>query len=176
MAVASNGDVYVGDGYGSSFITQYTKDAKFIRTFGGKGKEAGQLDCPHGLIVDRRGSTPTLVVADRGNKRLQIFSLDGQHQAFVEGVTAPCHFYEHKGLMVVPDLFARVTLLDQQNRIVGHLGEAGIDSWKPIRAGAREGFPVGKFVYPHGACFDHHGNIFVAEWVEIGRVTKLLRK
>jgi hypothetical protein len=28
-------------------------------------------------------------------------------------------------------------------------------------------------VNPHGACFDHAGNIFVAEWVEIGRVTKL---
>ena len=31
----------------------------------------------------------------------------------------------------------------------------------------------GKFVAPHGACFDHEGNIFVVEWVEVGRVTKL---
>ena len=31
----------------------------------------------------------------------------------------------------------------------------------------------GQFVNPHGANFDHEGNIFVAEWVEIGRVTKL---
>jgi len=31
----------------------------------------------------------------------------------------------------------------------------------------------GKFVCPHGACFDHAGNIFVVEWVEVGRVTKL---
>src|SRR5664280_2848282 len=33
-------------------------------------------------------------------------------------------------------------------------------------------FTAGKFVAPHGACFDHKGNIFVVEWVEVGRVTK----
>jgi len=33
----------------------------------------------------------------------------------------------------------------------------------------------GKFVHPHDACFDRDGNIFVAEWVSTGRVTKLAR-
>jgi len=33
----------------------------------------------------------------------------------------------------------------------------------------------GKFIHPHDACFDHDGNIFVAEFVEPGRVTKLKR-
>ena len=37
----------------------------------------------------------------------------------------------------------------------------------------RSAFEPGKFITPHGAWFDHAGNIFVAEWVEIGRVTKL---
>jgi hypothetical protein len=32
---------------------------------------------------------------------------------------------------------------------------------------------LGQFVTPLGAGFDHEGNIFVVEWVEIGRVTKL---
>jgi hypothetical protein len=40
---------------------------------------------------------------------------------------------------------------------------------------SRDHFTPGKFVAPHGACFDHNGNIFVVEWVEIGRVTKLRR-
>jgi hypothetical protein len=31
----------------------------------------------------------------------------------------------------------------------------------------------GKFVHPHDACFDADGNIYVAEWVQRGRVTKL---
>lgn len=33
----------------------------------------------------------------------------------------------------------------------------------------------GRFVHPHDACFDADGNIFVAEWVATGRVTKLQR-
>ena len=31
----------------------------------------------------------------------------------------------------------------------------------------------GEFIHPHDACFDAAGNIFVAEWVQRGRVTKL---
>lgn len=173
IAIAPNGDFYVADGYGSSFINQYDRNAKYIRTFGGKGKEAGQLDCPHGLTVDSRGATPILMVADRSNRRLQTFSLDGQHLGFVENFPAPCHFQERQGVMVVPDLFARVTLIDRDNEVIEQLGEAGIDSWKAIRTGPRDKFPVGKFVCPHSATFDHAGNIFVVEWVEVGRVSKL---
>ncbi|HEY8550073.1 MAG TPA: hypothetical protein VIL35_08980 [Vicinamibacterales bacterium] len=175
VAIAPNGDVYVADGYGSSYINQYTSAGKYIRTFGGRGSGPGQLDCPHGLIVDRRGPEPVLLVADRTNRRLQVFSLEGKPQGIFEGTTAPCHFSVRNGVMVVPDLFARVTLIDRRNQIIGHLGEAGIDSWKAIRSGPRDRFPAGKFVCPHGACFDHEGNIFVVEWVEVGRVTKLRR-
>jgi hypothetical protein len=175
VAVAPNGDVYVADGYGSSYINQYDRNGRFIRTFGGKGKEAGQLDCPHGLIVDERGAHPVLLVADRTNKRLQTFTLDGRHVGFHAGTNAPCHFHAHGGVMVVPDLFARVTLIDRTNTPIVHLGDNGTDSWKDLRKGPREGFPAGKFVCPHGASFDREGNIFVAEWVEVGRVTKLRR-
>ena len=114
-----------------------------------------------------------LLVADRSNRRLQRFSLDGAHLGFDEGFPHPCHFSEHKGVMVVPDLFAKVTLVDRRNAVVAELGDNGPDSWKALRTGPREGFPVGKFVCPHGATFDRAGNIFVVEWVEIGRVTKL---
>ncbi len=173
VAIAPNGDVYVADGYGSSYITQYDQHGAFIRTFGGKGTGPGQLDCPHGLIVDERGSAPVLLVADRGNRRLQAFSLDGTHRAFYTGTNAPCHFHRHEHVMVVPDLFARVTLVDQTNTPIVQLGDNGIDSWKDLRTGPRDKFPNGKFVCPHSATFDRDGNIFVVEWVEVGRVTKL---
>jgi hypothetical protein len=173
VAVAPNGDLFVADGYGASFITQYTADGTFTRTFGGKGTAAGQLDCPHGLTVDRRQDPPVLLVADRSNERLQTFSLDGRTLDTFDGFAHPCHFDARGTLMVVPDLFAKVTLVNERNHVVAQLGDGGAESWKGIRGGPRSGFPAGRFVCPHSACFDHAGNIFVVEWVEVGRVTKL---
>lgn len=172
LAVAPNGDIFVGDGYGSSYINQYNSRGEFLRTFGGKGNAPGQLSTPHGIMLDSRGKTPSLVVADRSNNRLQNFSLDGTHLGFVSGVNMPCHFDEHRGVLLVPDLAARVTLLDRDNKVIVHLGQGG-DDWKDLRKLPRESFIPGKFICPHGACFDHEGNIFVVEWVEVGRVTKL---
>jgi len=175
LAMAPNGDFYVGDGYGSSYILQYNKDGKYIRTFGGLGKEDGQLNCPHGLIVDRRGPEPILMVADRGNHRIQTFTMDGKHIGYISGTNLPCHFNIYKnGVTVIPDLGARVTLMSQSNEVIENLGDdSAADNWKKVRTMSRDAFKPGKFVCPHGACFDHAGNIFVVEWVEIGRVTKL---
>jgi hypothetical protein len=175
LAVTPNGAIYVGDGYGSSYINQYDRNGKYIRTFGGKGVEAGKLNCPHGLIVDSRHvGDPILTVADRGNNRIQRFTLEGEHIDFVAGTNMPCHFgFSMNGDMVVPDLGARVTLMDRDNNVIGHLGDDSASEWQKTRTLGRDQFKPGKFIAPHGACFDHAGNIFVVEWVEVGRVTKL---
>lgn len=174
LAIAPNGDLYVGDGYGSSYINQYNSKGEYIRTFGGLGSEPGQLSCPHGIICDVRGESPLLIIADRTNHRLQRFTLDGKHVDFVNGVNLPCHFNVFRnGDMVVPDLAARVTVMDGNNRVIVHLGEDASNTWSELRKQPRDKFISGKFVCPHGACFDHAGNIFVVEWVEVGRVTKL---
>ena len=174
VAIAPNGDLYVGDGYGSYYVNQYNNKAEYIRTFGGNGSEAGQLKEPHGIWVDTRGTTPVLVVADRRNNRLQRFTLDGAHIDFVQGFRLPCHFDEQKGTVVIPDLHGRVTLIDKQNQVIEHLGDSNAPNRnKPRRTPPRTAFIPGHFICPHGACFDHEGNIFVVEWVEVGRVTKL---
>jgi hypothetical protein len=177
VAIAPNGDIYVGDGYGSSYINQYNQKAQFIRTFGGLGKEASQLDCPHGLWVDTRVEPPALVVADRSNARLQRFTLDGKHIDFILGTTKmPCHFDERNGDVVIPDLRSKVVILDKTNKVAAILGNGDYstqEDWYKARQQARDTFIPGRFLCPHGACFDHQGNIFVVEWVEVGRVTKL---
>lgn len=175
LAIAPNGNIYVADGYGSSFINQYDAKGNFIRTFGGKGKGPGQLDQPHGIALDTRGSEPVLLVADRANRRFQYFSLDGKHLRFsAEGdVKLPCHFDERKGMLLVPDLEARVTLMDRQDKVLAQLGEDTANPWGQMRKKARAEFVPGKFICPHSACFDQDGNIYVVEWVEVGRVTKL---
>ena len=76
---------------------------------------------------------------------------------FVNGVNLPCHFSIFKnGDIAVPDLGARV-------------GDVSSSNWRETRKEAREKFTTGKFVCPHGACFDHAGNIDAVEWVEVGR-------
>ena len=162
LAVAPNGDVYVGDGYGSYFINQYNAKGEYLRSFGGRGSDPGLLLEPHGIWMDTRAESPVLVVADRGN-------ID-----FVSGFRRPCHFDEQQGTMVVPDLHGRVTLVDARNQVLAHLGDSNAPTVaNPLRSGPRENFIPGQFICPHGACFDRDGNIFVAEWVEVGRVTKL---
>ena len=124
LAIAPNGDLYVGDGYGSSYINQYNSKGEYLRTFGGKGKEPGRLDCPHGIAVDLRGAEPVLTVADRANNRIQRFTLDGRTSISSPAPTCPAiSTYFKNGDVVVPDLGARVTLMDRNNQVITHLGD-----------------------------------------------------
>jgi hypothetical protein len=128
---------------------------------------------PHGNMVDLRDpANPILLIADRGNNRIVRYKLDDTPIDVVAGTKSPCHFHTYKDTIVVPDLQARVTLLDKSNNIILHLGEPTVAN-PPRTTENRADFIAGQFVQPHGAIFDRTGNIFVAEWVEIGRVTKL---
>jgi hypothetical protein len=180
VAFKPDGGFYVGDGYGSNYIHEYDKDAKYVRTFGGTGVDYGKLVTPHGLwLDDRNKAKPELIVADRANARLQYFSLDGKHLRFIHDVLFPAHFDIRGDLLLCPDLHARVTLFDKDNSPVAHLGDDL--AWRKkvlagfkVRADEKQWQP-GKFIHPHDACFDKDGNIFVVEWVQTGRVT-LLKK
>jgi hypothetical protein len=171
MASEYAGHFFVADGYGKSWIHHYSPQGVYLGTFGGPGKERGQVSCPHGIAIDSRGPEPLIVVADRSNRRLQYFTLQGRHKNFVtEGLRSPCHFDQRNGVLLVPDLEARVTLLNAKNEPIAQLGDGENYS---LRDKPREQFVAGKFIAPHSACFDATGNIFVVEWVEVGRVTKL---
>jgi hypothetical protein len=180
VAFAPDGGFYVGDGYGSHYIHQYDKKAKWVRTWGGEGTAPGKMRTPHGIwLDDRKGRTPSLVVADRANARLQYFTLEGKHIGFVNEVLFPAHFDIRGGVLLVPDLHARVSLFDKSNKPIVHLGDGpDFAAWLKevknfkIRMDAKLWQP-GKFVHPHDACFDKDGNILVVEWVHAGRVTLL---
>ena len=173
VAFAPNGDIFIGDGYGSSYIHRHSIDGEYISTIATPGSDRGQVSCPHGLWVDARGGEAKLAVADRSNARIQYFTLEGEHLGFItEGMRKPCHFKTRGDLMLVPDLDSVVTLLDKNNNVVAHLGDGHPSG---LRGAPREKFIPGKFVHPHDAIFLHTGDILVAEWVPIGRIT-LLRK
>ncbi|MEX0727752.1 MAG: twin-arginine translocation signal domain-containing protein [Planctomycetaceae bacterium] len=179
IAFAPDGGFYVADGYGSNYIHQYDKDNNYVRTWGGTGDAAGQMKTPHSIwLDDRPGREPSLIVADRANARMQYFSLTGEHLYFVDTVSFPADIDIQGGIMMVPDLHARITLFDKDNNVITHLGydpewtkQVLADNLK-LRQNP-DLYQAGKFVHPHDAAFDKEGNIYVAEWVPKGRVTFL---
>ena len=191
LAIAPNGDFYVADGYGKFYIHQYDSKTRYIRSFGGSRRlmdqdksvetGAGTTIWPHAIGIDVRGKDPLLMVGERGaNSRIQYFTLDAKPLHTVKtGVRWPSTFDFRNGVMLMPDLKAVVTLFDAENKLLVHLGdgrEPDGRTYEGIRDRVdREGFVAGRFVAPHGACFDAAGNILVGEWVELGRVTKMRR-
>jgi len=78
VIVAANGDIFVADGHGGNTnarIVKFSKDGKFIKTWGKKGTAPGDFDTPHALAFDSEGR---LFVGDRANNRIQIFDQDGK--------------------------------------------------------------------------------------------------
>lgn len=78
VAIAPNGDIFVADGHGGNSnarIMKFSKEGRFLMTWGRKGSAPGEFDVPHGLAFDSRGR---LFVADRGNNRIQIFDQKGK--------------------------------------------------------------------------------------------------
>ncbi len=77
IAIAPNGDIFVADGHGgesNARIVKFSKDGKFIKTWGRKGTGPEEFDIPHALAFDSKGR---LFVGDRNNNRIQIFDQDG---------------------------------------------------------------------------------------------------
>jgi hypothetical protein len=181
IAFHPDGGFYVADGYGSSYILAYDRNGNFTQVIGVPGSLDGQLFESHGLWVDTRHSPAKLVVADRGNSRLQIFSLDGRHELTVKLpgiIRMPCNFHVRGDLMVCPDLESAVHLLDIDYNVITSLGEGRndgqVERW-PLRLESREKFIEGEFITPHDAMILANGDLLVTEWVPIGRVT-LLKK
>jgi streptogramin lyase len=78
VVVAPNGDVFVADGHGADSnarIVKFSKDGRFIKTWGKRGSALGEFDNPHGLAMDSQGR---LFVADLRNFRIQIFDQEGR--------------------------------------------------------------------------------------------------
>ncbi len=179
FAFLPDGDFLLADGYGSYFIHRYDREGQWKSCFGGPGPGEGTFDTPHGIWVDdRTPAEPQIVVADRAHHTLQWLTLDGKHQRTLTGFGLPANLDRREQLLLVPELYGRVSILDGENRIVARLGDDSSrirnDERFAIRSDPSRWEP-GRFVHPHDACFDNQGNIYVAEWVATGRVSKLLR-
>jgi streptogramin lyase len=75
MAWDSSGNTYISDGYINSRIAKVDKSGNWLKSWGEPGDQPGQFNTPHSIAVDAEGR---VYVADRGNRRIQVFDSDGK--------------------------------------------------------------------------------------------------
>ena len=77
MAWDAAGNTYISDGYINSRIGKVDKEGNWIKSWGEPGSQPGQLNTPHSIAVDAEGK---VYVADRGNRRIQVFDGEGKER------------------------------------------------------------------------------------------------
>lgn len=179
VILAPNGDILISEGHSGQSekppagtvgrISIFSKDGKFIRSFGKLGSGPGEFRTPHAMVFDVRGR---LIVADRGNVRLQIF--DPSYK-FLE---------EWKQFSRVSGMFIKNDILyvnDSESNKTNHPG------WKKgVRIGSAKDGKVMFFIPPHmtetpegasgeGIAVDAAGDIYGAE-VTVRGLTKYIRR
>jgi sugar lactone lactonase YvrE len=140
VAVASNGDIYVADGYGNSRVVHFNKDGKFIRIIGGtKGSGPGQLQLPHGVVIDSGGR---ILVGDSDNRRIAVFDKDGK---FVENWPFP----SRGGMVITADDTVYVSDVNAGSISILKNGKL-LDT-------------IGGLGRPHGIGLDKDGTLYAAD-------------
>ncbi|MBS1667755.1 MAG: 6-bladed beta-propeller [Bacteroidetes bacterium] len=172
-AIAANGDIYVADGYGKDFVTQYDYKGRYIRHFGGRGDKDENLLNAHGICIDHRQmGDPTLVVTSRQQNAFKRYTMDGVYlstiplpgawvcRPVINGdylysavLQSNAHQNEQSGF---------VTILDKDFKVVSNL--AGSD---PTYSGDKPEEmhqTIKAFQYPHDVCIDDDQNMYVCQW------------
>ena len=149
---------------------------------GRKGTRGGSIS-PTGFSSTGENPSRELYISDRSNRRVQVYDLAGNfRRAFgPDFLNSPSGFVTFGEFMVVAELRARLVVIDLHDSFVCELGENGqvceVDGW-PNNKSRDEIVPTklleaGKFNSPHGMAIDSHDNLYIAEWLIGGRVTKL---
>jgi len=87
VAWDSAGNAYISDGYVNSRIAKIDKDGNWLMSWGEPGSLPGQFNTPHSIAVDEQNN---VYVADRGNRRIQVFDTEGKFlRQFTIDVAAP---------------------------------------------------------------------------------------
>ncbi len=159
VAFGPGGEFYVSDGYGNSRVLKFTAAGKLIKTWGMKGPGPGEFNTPHAVRV---GADGLVYVADRENKRIQIFDADGKLIRIWPGFAPYGLAFAADGTMFVADGLANKFLQ------LNSKGEV-IKSW------GSEGTEPGQFKLPHAIEVDKQGNVYVGD-IQGERLQKFTRK
>jgi len=164
IAIAGNGDVFVAQGHtpganGDPRVLKFDKDGKFIKSWGGKGKEPGKFDVAHGIAFDSKGQ---VWVTDRENQRIEIFDTDGKFVKELKFAGLPCSIDIGKQNVYMVNGFAGQLLkMDLEGKVLAATGKPGKG--------------LGEFGEAHVVAVSPKGDIYVADSVN-SAVQKFVKK
>ena len=143
VVMAKNGDIFVSDGESTNTrVVKFSKDGKFIKFWGTKGAGPGELNLPHNIAMDSEGR---LYVADRSNKRIQVFDQDGKYLDQMTQFGAPA------AIFITKDDTLYVAAGAPENRVtIGTKEGKVLDRIEGLNA-------------PHWVAVDANGAVYVAE-------------
>jgi peptidylamidoglycolate lyase len=171
-AVLENGEFYIADGYGAQHILHYDEKGILKNLFGGKGEGDEFLDNAHGICIDYRKTTPTLIITDRTRNAFKRFSLDGKLMEIIH-LPGACVCrpvikgdYLYAAVLRSPSLSEAdsgfVTILNKENKVVSNVG----GSAPKYENGKLNPLSQAEKIFrnPHDVCVDDEGSIYVAQW------------
>src|ERR1700732_1631919 len=143
VVIGKNGDIFVSDGESTNTrVVKFSKDGKFIKFWGTKGAGPGELNLPHNIAMDSQGR---LYVADRSNKRIQVFDQDGKYLDQMTQFGAPA------AIFITKDDTLYVAAGAPENRLtIGTKDGKVLDRIEGLNA-------------PHWVTVDSTGAIYIAE-------------
>jgi hypothetical protein len=127
------GNIYVADGYGNSRVAKYDRNGKWIKNWGSTGTAEGQFRVVHGIQIDAANN---VYVADRDNRRIQVFDTEGTFKTQFRNVGSPwaiCITPPPRQFLYVSnsnppnnlDYDGEILKMTLDGRIVGKFGRAG---------------------------------------------------
>ena len=163
VTAASNGDLYISDGYGNNRVHVFTSSGDYKFSWGqtkrAPGVWDGDFNLPHNIWIHK----DLTYIADRENHRIQIFDLTGKHVDTWTDFIQPCDIYiDSNDIAYVAELRNRVSIADLSGKVQGRWGRFATDE-------------PGLFKAPHGIWTDSHGDLYVGEVLEGQRIQKFRR-
>ena len=132
---------------GQGRVLKFGPEGRLLGTWGTPGKEDGEFDLPHSIIVDSQGR---VLVGDRENDRIQIFDSEGKLLKIWKGYAPYGMAFNPDGQLFVADgRAAKILRLDSAGQVQ--------QSWGSL------GKAPGQFDMPHMLGFNAAGALFVAE-------------
>ena len=171
-AQGPDGKVWITDGYGSGLIHCWD-GKKWLKPITGE-EGAGRFDVPHAVAFSPEGE---LWVTNRNKKQIAVYDADGKFLRASDVCHTPTSFAFHNGHVYVAELHTGIKVMKPDFTLVAEIGHnpgvTELENWPQV--GRSGGLTPGKLNSPHGIDVDRDGNLFVAEWIIGGRVTKLTK-